>query len=101
MPILGRPTGRRTGLSELEELGDQAKRLLVKGAAHAGRFVAQVAIKYVSLYRTAREFESDWKWTRLVVPLQVRLLVEQVLWDKRGGWRDLVTGFGPVKGRNK
>ena len=50
-------------------------------------------------YRSPRAFEEDWKWLRLVVPLQLRLLVEQILWDKRGGWRDLVTGFGPVKGR--
>ena len=55
--------------------------------------------KMIETYSGPREFEEDWKWVRLVVPLQLRLLVEQILWDKRGGWRDLVTGFRPVKGR--
>lgn len=52
-------------------------------------------------YEGPKAFGEEWKWTRLLVPLQVRLFVEQVLWDKRGGYRDLVTGFAPVKTRGK
>lgn len=47
-------------------------------------------------YTNVSEFMSDWKWLRLLVPLQVRLFVEQILWDRGGRWRQLVTGFRPV-----
>ena len=70
-----------------------------RGAVDEVRRLVSLLTDMIEGYRSAREFERDWKWIRLVVPLQVRLLVEQILWDKRGGWRDLVTGFGPVKGR--
>ncbi len=70
-----------------------------KSAADEVRKMVSLLRKALEGYSGPREFEADWKWIRLVVPLQMRLLVEQILWDKRGGWRDLVTGFGPVKGR--
>ena len=72
---------------------------LTRGVMDEVRKVVAIWRKTIESYSGPREFEADWKWLRLMVPLQVRLLVEQILWDKRGGWRDLVTGFGPVKGR--
>ena len=71
-----------------------------KGAMDEVRNTVNALKKLIEGYRGPKEFEADWKWLRLMVPFQMRLLVEQVLWDKRGGWRDLVTGFGPVKGRS-
>lgn len=47
-------------------------------------------------YDSPREFMADWKWMRLLIPLQVRLFMEQILWDRAGQWRQLVTGFRPV-----
>ena len=41
-------------------------------------------------------FEQHWKVLRLRVPLQDRLVIEQILWEK-GGWRaELVKGFYPI-----
>lgn len=48
-------------------------------------------------YGGAAAFLEDWKWIRLAIPLQVRLAVEQMLWDRGGDWRKLVTGFSPVR----
>ena len=93
------------GQEILEELLDHraVKRMVTKwfskGVAEEVRRLVEMARNLIEGYQTPREFEADWKWIRLAVPLQLRLMVEQILWDKRGGWRDLVTGFGPVKGR--
>ena len=70
-----------------------------RGVADNVRSTVKMLRQAIEGYRSPRDFEEDWKWIRLVVPLQLRLMVEQILWDKAGGWRDLVTGFGPVKGR--
>lgn len=43
-----------------------------------------------------RGFRYHWKLLRTWVPLQFRLAVEQVLWEKGGPWRALVTGFGAI-----
>ena len=72
-----------------------------RGVVHEVRRMVTSLEKVIGGYSGPKEFEADWKWVRLMVPLQLRLLVEQILWDKRGGWRDLVTGFGPVKGRGR
>ena len=91
----GVPEGALKEKELLEALGT----VLTRAAAAAARAAGKAAKLFVESYERPREFEADWKWLRLAVPLQVRLITEQVLWDKRGGWRDLVTGFGPVKGR--
>lgn len=75
--------------------------VLGRRAAEEARTVGKAMKAYVDSYSNPQSFEADWIWLRLAVPLQVRLMVEQVLWNKRGGWRDLVTGFGPVKGRKR
>lgn len=41
-------------------------------------------------------FTRDWKALRLRLPLQDRLVVEQVLYDKGGWHRKLVSGFRPI-----
>lgn len=46
-------------------------------------------------------FVEDWKVLRLGVSLQVRLYVEQVLWDAGGKYRELVTGFRAIDNRVK
>ncbi len=66
-------------------------------AADSGRAVANQVRAALLKYSSAKAFQRDWKWARLSVPLQIRLLVEQVLWEKDGDWRNLVTGFGPIK----
>lgn len=43
-------------------------------------------------------FIQIWKVLRLRLPLQDRLVVEQILWDKEGPWRQLVAGFRPIAG---
>lgn len=43
-------------------------------------------------------FTQHWKRLRLRLPLQDRLVIEQILWDKGAEWRELVTGFRPIKG---
>ena len=45
-------------------------------------------------------FADIWKWARLVLPLQIRLAAEQGLWDLGGEYRRLISGFGPIKGRD-
>ncbi len=50
-------------------------------------------------YGTAHEFQEDWKWVRIAIPLQVRLIVEQILWDRGGSWKKLVTAFKPINKR--
>ena len=52
---------------------------------------------WVGSYSSPTKFQAEWKYMRLGVPLQFRLLVEQILWDMGLPWRNLVTGFNPVK----
>jgi hypothetical protein len=40
-------------------------------------------------------FRLDWLVARMGIPLQARLLVEQVLWDKGKPWAQLCSGFRP------
>ena len=44
----------------------------------------------------SRRFRQFWVRARLLVGLQTRLFVEQVLWELGGPFRLLVTGFNPV-----
>lgn len=42
-------------------------------------------------------FRSRWAFVRQLLPLQGRLLVEQILWAMGPPWRSLLTGFNPVE----
>ncbi len=42
-------------------------------------------------------FRSRWAYVRQLIPLQSRLLVEQILWSMGPPWRSLLTGFNPVE----
>ena len=70
---------------------------VISVAADTGRAVANQVRASLLKYNSAKAFQKDWKWARLSMPLQARLLTEQVLWEKGGDWRKLVTGFGPIK----
>lgn len=41
-------------------------------------------------------WKRDWVRCRLFVPLQIRLAMEQVLYERGGEYRSLITGFGPA-----
>lgn len=41
-------------------------------------------------------FRLDWLVARMLVPLQVRLLVEQILYEKGEPWSKLCSGFSPA-----
>lgn len=41
-------------------------------------------------------FGLEWRYFRTCVSLQVRLLIEQVLYERGGGWRRFVSGFKPI-----
>lgn len=58
---------------------------------------------YAEAYRWVQSYENDfirfkydWKVVRQALPLQVRLTVEQVLWNEGPPWRSLCSGFLPV-----
>lgn len=42
------------------------------------------------------EFKSDWRIFRVWCPLQVRLAVEEILWQLGPPYRKLITGFAPI-----
>lgn len=42
-------------------------------------------------------FRYEWKYIRLTLGLQERLLIEQVLYEYGKPWATLCTGFGPVR----
>ncbi len=42
-------------------------------------------------------FRSRWAYVRQLLPLQSRLLVEQILWAMGPPWRSLLTGFNPIE----
>ncbi len=68
-----------------------------KGYARELRKSKHAILNWIRLqYKNDPEaFWNDWKWLRLTVDLQVRLFVEAVLWERRGPWRAMITGFGP------
>ena len=72
---------------------------LIRSSAQFGRELAGSVRRVLGSYDGPSAFQKDWKWARLLVPLQLRLLVEQVLWDKGEGWRKLITGFGPIRSK--
>lgn len=41
-------------------------------------------------------FVQEWLYFRHTIPLQLRLICEQILFDEGYPWRQLVTGFKPV-----
>jgi len=48
--------------------------------------------------RHAVNFGYIWTRVRAWLPLQLRLTAEQIFWDRGGGWRRYISGFGPIKG---
>lgn len=62
------------------------------------RTPVKLANAFIDAYGSFDEFRRDWKWMRLLVPLQGRLLAEQILWDRGLPWRSLITGFRAIEG---
>lgn len=52
---------------------------------------------WVGEFENAAAFQRHWVRARLFVPLQIRLAMEQLLWELGGGYRNLITGFGPAR----
>jgi len=48
-----------------------------------------------------RRFASNWRWVRMLISLQVRLIIEQILWDRGGDWRKMITGFLPMSSESE
>lgn len=54
------------------------------------------AEEWIDSYDSVNEFTAHWTTLRNGIPLQARLMVEQVLWKKGGVYRSLVSGFRPL-----
>lgn len=74
-----------------------SKSLSMSDAAKILRELEASARKWVDGYeKEFAEFRAMWRKVRNAVPLQTRLMVEQILWEKGGTWRGLVSGFKPI-----
>jgi hypothetical protein len=55
---------------------------------------------WMDSYDTCEEgrsaFRRLWKYARQLIDLQTRLLIEQYMYERRGWWRTLVSGFRPL-----
>lgn len=79
----------------------------IQGATKLGFEIKAVIRKWIDGYEQNYDvpeqgleaFWVTWKVLRCWVPLQLRLAVEQVLYEKGGDWRRLVTGFRPIENR--
>ena len=79
----------------LRRLAIERLKLTGRHLANLARDTSRVTTAWMDSYKTPFAFERDWKWLRLEVDLQTRLFVEQVLWDRGGVWKAMVSGFGP------
>lgn len=80
----------------VDDAVDGVRNIIARFQPALFRALADAMRSWIRSYASPRAFQADWKWMRLMVPLQFRLLVEQVLWDLGGDWRKLVTGFRPI-----
>lgn len=60
-----------------------------------------IADRWIDTYNVAYESEfyrlwEDWKYVRLGISLQARLLVEQIFTDRGKPWSGLVSGFNTL-----
>lgn len=65
-------------------------------AVSIARAIYAAAYRWVMSYDDFQQFKLDWKVVRQALPLQVRLTVEQVLWNEGGRYRTLCSGFMPL-----
>lgn len=75
------------------------------GMTQSVKEVASIVRNWITSYRDNfspvgnqgfQVFKQDWRYFRLSIPLQMRLIVEQVLYDLGYPWRSLCSGFGPI-----
>lgn len=73
----------------------------IKGANSAYGYFRIWITSYPRAYKSLdlgfQMFKADWRCFRLTIPLQMRLLVEQALYDLDYPWRSLCSGFGPLR----
>ncbi len=62
------------------------------------RILEEEMTKVIKL-SSAYEFGVRWMWMRNWLPLQLRLLMEQVFWRMGKPYTYLITGFGPIEVR--
>lgn len=80
----------------VHELGTLSVRDAIDTLNHiAGRLVRVLFPSGMDV-RDLEVFARDWRFARTLLPLQFRLLVEQILWDAGPPWSDLVSGFKPL-----
>lgn len=75
-----------------------AKSLSMSDALKILKELQNSARKWVDSYgeQGFAEFRYVWRDARNLVPLQTRLMVEQIVWDKGAHWKGLVSGFKPL-----
>lgn len=72
------------------------KALSMSDAHRIMKEVMNSAEEWIDTYKSFNEFSAHWATLRNGIPLQARLMVEQVLWKKGGSYRALVSGFRPL-----
>lgn len=100
-----RPTLNKVNLQVQRSRADFGNPLFTFSAnLEAVRLIANEWKRFVDSYEDRNgprigkaAFKADWRWIRLRVGLQDRLLIEQVLYDKGGFYRTLVSGFRPLE----
>ena len=71
--------------------GGVISRASLAGAGAVGRRIAGTLVRALASYKRLSDFVEDWRYARLVLPLQARLVAEEVLWQL--GFQGLVSGF--------
>lgn len=81
-------TARRYAISTLISEGRTLASWL-RGASHDIR-------DWILSYHHATAFFEDWQWLRMMIDLQTRLFIEQVLTNMGEPWSKAVTGFSAM-----
>lgn len=77
-----------------------------KSSSQNAKEVYQIVRKWIVSYRDNfpmanqqgfQVFRVDWRIFRHTIPLQMRLIIEQALFDLGNPWRSLCSGFSPLK----
>lgn len=90
---------------EAKLIGDFLGYKSMSSCLSAARWIRVELYEWITSYelrektpgRGFEEFWEDWRIFRVWCPLQVRLAVEQILWELGGRYRKAITGFGPME----
>lgn len=75
----------------------QLLRSIQEGKLDQNIEILEVEMMKVVKMTTPLLFATRWMWMRNWLPLQMRLLMEQVFWRMGDPYTKLITGFGPIK----